>query len=347
MDLSTLFFLSSALFLGWSLGANDTGNIFGVAVGSRMIKYRTATIICAVFVIIGALNQGSAAANTISSFSKVTTLAGAFVIALSAAIVVYNMVRLGLPSSITQSIIGSIVGWSLFAHADIDINVLTRIMLTWILCPILAAVIAVLLYLITAFILKKAHIHLLRLDFLTRLGLLISGAFGAYALGANNVGNVMGTLINIMPLSDTAILGLHFSAAQQLIFIGAISIAAGALTYSRRSIHVVGSDLSSMSPIAAWIVISSHSLVLFIFSSQTISQLMGYFNLQFLLIPVSSTQAIIGAITGLGLLRNRESLNWAKIINICIGWLVTPLCTAVLCFVMLFFMQNVFNQQVV
>jgi len=29
-----LFFLTSGLFLGWSLGANDASNIFGSAVGS-------------------------------------------------------------------------------------------------------------------------------------------------------------------------------------------------------------------------------------------------------------------------------------------------------------------------
>lgn len=34
-------FLSSGLFLGWSLGANDGSNVFGTAVGTRMVKFRT------------------------------------------------------------------------------------------------------------------------------------------------------------------------------------------------------------------------------------------------------------------------------------------------------------------
>ena len=32
-------FLISGLFIGWTLGANDTGNIFGAAVATRMKKF--------------------------------------------------------------------------------------------------------------------------------------------------------------------------------------------------------------------------------------------------------------------------------------------------------------------
>ncbi|MGB1791576.1 MAG: hypothetical protein ACPHFX_04835, partial [Paracoccaceae bacterium] len=48
-DPLVLLFLSSGLFLGWALGANDAANVFGTAVGTRMVNFRTAAIICSVF----------------------------------------------------------------------------------------------------------------------------------------------------------------------------------------------------------------------------------------------------------------------------------------------------------
>lgn len=62
----TLIFISSGLFLGWSLGANDAANIFGTAVGSRMIKFSKAALIAGFFVILGAVFQGSGTTETLS-----------------------------------------------------------------------------------------------------------------------------------------------------------------------------------------------------------------------------------------------------------------------------------------
>jgi len=54
-----LFFISSGLFLGWTLGANDASNVFGSAVGSKMIHFKQAAIIASIFVVLGAVLQGA------------------------------------------------------------------------------------------------------------------------------------------------------------------------------------------------------------------------------------------------------------------------------------------------
>ena len=65
-DPSILIFITSALFLGWSLGANDAANVFGTAVGSRMVRFTTATMVCGAFVIFGAYVSGTGAALTLA-----------------------------------------------------------------------------------------------------------------------------------------------------------------------------------------------------------------------------------------------------------------------------------------
>ena len=58
MGLLALLPLSGGIYLGWALGANDASYVFGTAVGARIIPFRTAAVICAVAIIVGAALQG-------------------------------------------------------------------------------------------------------------------------------------------------------------------------------------------------------------------------------------------------------------------------------------------------
>ena len=51
--------LGAGIFMGWSLGTNDAANAFGTAVATGVVKYRTAVIIIAIMVVLGAFLQGS------------------------------------------------------------------------------------------------------------------------------------------------------------------------------------------------------------------------------------------------------------------------------------------------
>lgn len=348
MDVATLFFLSSGLFLGWSLGANDAANVFGTAVGSRMIRFSSAALICSVFVILGAVMSGAGPAGTLGRLGAIDTLAGAFMAALSAALSVYLMTNAGLPVSSTQAIVGAIVGWNLFSETATDRSILTTILGTWIVCPILAAVVAVALYRLTALFLRHAKLHLLQVDAYTRLALLLAGAFGAYSLGANNIGNVMGVFVPAAPFSTIEIAGVaRFGPAQQLFLLGGFAIAAGVLTYSKRVMLTVGGGLLPLSPVAAWVVVMAHSIVLFLFASRGLQGLLLSLGLPAIpLVPVSSSQAVVGAVLGIGLMQGGRAVRWPVVGSVALGWVFTPLVAGIACYIGLFFLQNVFAQEV-
>lgn len=346
MDLTFFIYLSSGLFLGWSLGANDAANVFGTAVGTKMVRFRTAALISSIFIILGAVFTGSGATKTLGELGSVNTLSGAFMAALAAAISIYWMVKSSLPVSTSQAIVGAIIGWNFYADKPTDVTVLSKIVSTWVICPILSGVIAVLIYWLVKFILKKSHIHLLRQDCYTRIGLVIAGAFGAYALGANNIANVMGVFVDSSPFHNIK-LGDNFSlsSTQILFLIGGVAISVGVMTYSHRVINTVGNNLMHMSPMIAWIVVVSQSVVLFLFASQGLQEFLLTHHLPALpLVPVSSSQAVIGAVIGIGLARGGRGINWNTLGKIALGWVATPIIAAVICFVSLFFLQNVFNQ---
>ncbi|MFW5490158.1 MAG: inorganic phosphate transporter [Desulfovibrio sp.] len=345
--MSSIFF-SSGLFLGWSLGANNMSNVFGTAVGTRMIRFRTAAIWCSVFVILGAVVSGAGATQTLGKLGSVNALAGAFMVALSSAITMFLMTKASYPVSTSQTIVGSIVGWNLFSGSLIDYGALTKILSTWVFCPILSAGFSMVMYIACRRFIMWRKPHMLQQDHFTRMGLLLAGIFGSYALGANNISTVMGVFVPISHLSPIRVFDLFtLTAAQQLFFLGGLAIAAGVFTYSKKVIMTVGGGgIMKLSPVAAFIVVVSHSLVLTIFSSQGLSNAFVSIGLPPIpLVPVSSSQAIVGAVIGIGLLKGGRGIRWRTVGAICSSWAVTPVIAAVICFVSLFFLQNVFMQQ--
>jgi PiT family inorganic phosphate transporter len=228
---------------------------------------------------------------------------------------------------------------------------LARIVGTWVACPILGGVFAAGMYKAVAGILAGAKLHLLRLDHYTRWGLIIAGAMGSYSLGANNIGNVMGVFVPSSPFVDFRFGDLlTFTSVQQLFLLGAVAIGVGVFTYSRRVMLTVGANIMPLTPLGAWVVVVAHAVVLFLFSSTTLEHFLLRHGLPTLpLIPVSSSQAVVGAVIGVGLVRGLKGANqirWKVIFNISSGWVSTPVIAALICYVMLFFVQNVFQEPV-
>lgn len=342
-----LFFLSSGLFLGWTLGANDASNVFGSAVGSKMIKFKQAAIIASIFVVLGAVLQGAGGSHTLGKLGSIDALGGAFTVALSAGIAVFWMTKLKLPVSTSQAVVGAIIGWNFFTHNPTDISSLTKIVTTWISGPILGGIFAVLLFLLLQFILQKSKIHLIKLDAYIKYALLIVGAFGSYSLGANNIANVVGVFVPSAP-NITLDFGFFTLDGIQLLFLaGGISIAVGIITYSKKVMMTVGNSLMKLNAETAIIVVLAHSLVLFVFSSQNLSDLFVRIGLpEIPLVPVSSSQAIVGAILGIGILKGGRNIQLKVIGKIALGWLVTPIIAGFIAFFALFIMSNVFNLKV-
>jgi inorganic phosphate transporter, PiT family len=338
-----LIFITSGLFLGWSLGANDAANIFGTAVGTRMVKFRKAALIASVFVILGAMFQGSGTTRTLSQLGSIDTLGGAFTAALCSAIVVTLMTWKKLPVSTGQAIVGAIIGWSYFTSRPVDYSVLTKIVGSWIAGPILGAVFSALLYMLMRRFIRKTRIHVIKLDIIIRLALVITGAFGAYSLGANNIANVMGVFVNSVSLSIT-IGSFTISSVQLLFFAGGVSIAIGIITYSKKVMETVGNGVLSLTPETAIVVVLAQALVLFLFSSTSLSNFLTGIGLPAIpLVPVSSTQVVIGSLIGIGIVRGVQEIRFEMLGSIAAGWLLTPVLAGLLTFFSLFFMQNVFG----
>ena len=108
-------------------------------------------------------------------------------------------------------------------------------------------------------------------------------------------------------MGPIANLGLQ---ASWLGALGGVALAFGTMTFGRRVTETVGSGITMLDPISA-------------LSAQTAAALaIHYFSI--LGIPVSTSQAVVGAVIGVGLLHGMRTIKRRKIVNIAIGWVATP-----------------------
>jgi phosphate/sulfate permease len=64
------------------------------------------------------------------------------------------------------------------------------------------------------------------------------------------------------------------------------------------------------------------------------------------MVPVSSSQVIIGCIIGIGLYKGVRNINFRILGEISAGWVATPIFSGLLAFVSLFFIKNLFGIEV-
>ena len=129
------------------------------------------------------------------------------------------MLKSGISVSISQAIVGGIVGWNIYTDNPTNTETLLRICFSWILCPILAGGIAVSLYWIVKKALRHSKIHILWQDWIVRMGMILTTALGGYALGANNMANVVGVFIDSCQFNPIKIGEIYTLNSIQVLFL--------------------------------------------------------------------------------------------------------------------------------
>lgn len=289
-------------FLGWGLGANNSANFFGTAVYTRIVSYRTAVITTAIFVILGAVLRGENGIENVGTYAYeggIVTESAAFLVMISAAVTVMIMTVLKMPVSTSQAVIGAVIGGGIL-KGQADFSATAKFFSAWFLTPIGGLVIAFILYKMIRKNLEERLTDFAFYETFIRIGYIAVGAFGAYALGANNVANATGIFTG----------RLNILSVREAVIIGGLTIAIGALTYSKPVMSTVGEGLLAMTSMAGFIVVFSAAVTVYIYA------LIG--------IPVSASQAVIGAIVGIGLTSGIDTINIKMLRNVLVGWFATP-----------------------
>ena len=155
--------LLAGFYMAWNIGANDVANAMGTSVGSGALSLRSAIIIAAILEFSGAFFFGSHVSETVQKgivnpdlFSQdpMILVYGMLAALLASGVWLQIASYFGWPVSTTHAIVGALVGFGLVAIGVEAIywgNV-TFIVTSWILSPILGAILS---YFIFTIIRKK------------------------------------------------------------------------------------------------------------------------------------------------------------------------------------------------
>lgn len=323
--MASYLFLIGGLFLGWVFGRNNISNLFGAAVFTRMVSIKTATIIAIIFVTLGAFISGGGVSDSMLQLGTPGTMLDAFVICVSAGLVMWIITCWGIPVSIAQAMVGAVVGYSLFQGGIPEPKVLIKTISAWGYSPFLAVAVAFFVFKSMRLFLRFLPMPLLYRDVFTRCGLIIVGAFSGYALGANNVATITA------PYFVAA--GIEGIGVTALI---CLAVGIGFLTADKKVIKTMGSGLFPLTPLEALIVVFSGALTLFLFSWGGLKTLLTYYGLpSFPLVPVPMTSAIIGSIIGVSFAKGGYGLKYSMLGNIVLSWVLTPFLGGLICWALM------------
>lgn len=131
--------------------------------------------------------------------------------------------------------------------------------------------------------------------------LIMAAAALSFAHGSNDVANAIGPLAGIVDALSTGEFHGKAGIPMWVMMLGALGLAIGLLTFGPRVIRTVGDELTNLDAMRAWCIAMSATLTVIIASQ--------------LGMPVSTTHVTVGAVLGVGFLREVLKARHAAILT--------------------------------
>jgi len=298
-----------ALVFDFLNGMNDAANSIATIVSTRVLTPRFAVAWAAFFNFAAAFIFGVGVAKTIGKgVVSPEVLSTWFVLAvLSGAIVwTYTCTMLGLPISVSHSLVGGIIGAGLVKGGVkvLMMESIIKIAAFIILSPLIGFLLGISFSVASTWIFRRWSPW--RVDRLFRAGQLLSSALFSLGHGANDAQKTMGIIVMVLVASGWQ---EGFHVPLWVIISCYLAIALGTLIGGWRVIKTLGMRVTRLVPVGGFCAETAAA------ASIIGSSLGG--------IPVSTTHTITGGIIGVGSLRRLSAVKWGVAGNIVVAWVLT------------------------
>jgi inorganic phosphate transporter, PiT family len=308
-----------ALLFDFTNGWHDTANAIATVVGTRTLSPGKAIVMAALLNLAGAFFSTEVAKTIGKDIVNPHGVTQIVLIAALLAVIIWNIVTvlLGLPTSSSHALLGSLVGAALaFKGTSIlQIHGILMILLGLLISPLLGGLIS---YLLMKFIRNVfSNTSRAKVKRIFRPLQIVSSGFMAFSHGTADAQKAMGiiTLARV-----TAGYQTEMVVPPWVVITAGVAMALGTAMGGRKIIHTIGSRLSRLEPPQGFAAETGAALLL-----TTIAKI-G--------VPVSTTHTITGSIVGVGVAERIRSVRWDVATKIIYAWILTLPGTAVMGFIL-------------
>lgn len=303
-----------ALVFDYINGFHDAANAIATVVSTKVLTPRAAVLYGGILNVIGAL-MGTEVASTIGKGmvdSQVVTPEIILFTLIGA--IIWNLITwfLGLPTSSSHALIGSLCGATAFAtgsqlglsfnHIHLD-KLVDKIIYPMMGSPILGIGIGFMIMLTLIHLLQKVQLPVINKVF-GRLQI-VSAGFMALSHGSNDAQKSMG----IIALAIATFYHTPFEVPLWVKLSCAIAMGLGTLGGGWKIIRTLGTKMIKLQPIHGFAAETTAGTIIFAAS---------HFGL-----PISTTQVITSSIMGVGSTKRLSAVKWGVVGNILWAWVLT------------------------
>ena len=312
-----ILLIIAVIFFAMNMGGSGIAPSFSASYGGRMIKKKFAVILFTVFVLLGAFVAGGNVVKTLSGGivpREFINLDTALIMIFSAALTLSLANLLRIPESTSIVTVGAVVGTGIFFR-QILLRNLFPIFLAWIILPVISYVLTYYLYK-SIYPPSSKNLWVYEKFFAKEKGLrlftIIASCYGAFAIGTNNVANVVGPLVGagmIKPALGFLLVSPFFGL--------------GALILGKKTIETFSNEIIPLGNISAPLIVCVTGTLL-IFAS-----VLGF--------PFPYVQLTCLSILAISSVKNgyKYTMNHKVVRKIFIIWTITPLISAGTAFLLL------------
>eukprot|EP01100_Stratorugosa_tubuloviscum_P015819 TRINITY_DN948_c0_g7_i1.p1 TRINITY_DN948_c0_g7~~TRINITY_DN948_c0_g7_i1.p1 ORF type:complete len:517 (+),score=248.03 TRINITY_DN948_c0_g7_i1:96-1646(+) len=137
----------------------------------------------------------------------------------------------------------------------------------------------------------------------------LTACFASFSHGANDVANAIGPLAAIIDIYSTGVVQEEAPVATWILALGGVGIVIGLAIWGYRVIFTIGRNLTKVTPSRGFnMELATATTVI---SASTLG------------LPISTTHAQVGSVTGVGFASGKGAINWWLFANILASWIVT------------------------